>query len=116
VRYAVAKPHRPSEEQWLAAQQGTRLALERRETVYAGWIWCVADSGAGGWVPEEWVSIAGDTCTLLRDYDALELPVEPGDMVEVEFTESSWAFVQDERGRQGWVPLECLEPLEGAPA
>jgi uncharacterized protein YgiM (DUF1202 family) len=49
-------------------------------------------------------------CTLFRDYDAFELPVEPGDVVEVELTESSWALVSDRVNRRGWVPLECLEP------
>jgi len=92
----------------LAFRRGERFAFERKPTEWAGWIWCRAADGRSAWVPESWVAIAGEHCTLVRDYDAVELSVEAGEEVVAEWFESGFAWATDARGRRGWVPLRCL--------
>ena len=67
-------------------------------------MWCVADRGAAGWVPEAWL----DAGTLLRDYTARELTVRAGEVVTAAFTESGWAWGTNATGGSGWVPLRHL--------
>jgi hypothetical protein len=59
-------------------------------------------------VPERWVEFDGDFCILQRDYEAVELSVDVGEILTVEFTESGWAWATRESGQSGWVPLENL--------
>jgi len=108
-RLRVTGPHRPDSGFVLEAGRGARLRFERRPTMWAGWVWCPWEGGAGAWVPESWVRIEGDTCVMLRDYTSREVPVDRGDRVISRFTESGWAWVRTEGGDEGWVPLENLE-------
>lgn len=105
----VVKPHQPSDPDPLIVRKGARLSFERKETEFAGWIWCTNDSGKRAWVPEHWVDIEGDSCVMKRDYNAIELSVEAGEVLTVEFEESGWAWATKEGGESGWVPLENLE-------
>jgi hypothetical protein len=100
----------------LSVKAGEVLKFERRPTEWKGWIWCTGRDGLGGWVPERWVSIEGDTCLMLRDYTSLELTVREGDIVSVKETESGWVVAVTSGGETGWVPLRCLEkPAHAAP-
>ncbi len=89
--------------------KGDRLSFERKETEFAGWIWCTNDSGKEAWVPENWVDIEGDSCVMKRDYNAIELSVETDEVLTIELEESDWAWATKEGGQSGWVPLENLE-------
>jgi hypothetical protein len=48
---------------------------------------------------------------MLRDYVSRELPVDPGDEVTSDLTESDWAWVRSGDGKKGWVPLGCLQEV-----
>lgn len=107
--YRVIQPHQGSIGGSLSARRGQRLAFEQRESEFAGWLWCTDDAGTGAWVPESWVRIEGPACVLLRDYDAVELSIQVGEILESTLEESGWAWVSKENGQRGWVPLACLE-------
>jgi len=100
--------HTPESEESISGTTGDRLTFERRETVYPGWIWCTDVLGNRAWVPEAFVSVSGETCVLVRDYDSRELAVSEGEVVRILEKESGWAWVVDDLDRRGWVPLECL--------
>jgi hypothetical protein len=110
TKRSVLHAHRPDPTDVFSCRAGENLAFERRGTKYPGWIWCTDEQGAQAWVPEAYVSIVDNSCTLRRDYSSRELHVEEGDLVEVMGYESGWAWVRDEHDRVGWIPGECLEP------
>jgi hypothetical protein len=60
------------------------------------------------------VSISGDKCRFVRDYISAELEVEIGETVSILEVVSGWAWVVNEEGEKGWVPLECLSPSNKA--
>ncbi|MGB3905715.1 MAG: SH3 domain-containing protein [Anaerolineae bacterium] len=107
--YRVIKAHRCPDPDPLIVRKGDRLRFERRETEWAGWIWCTDSSGKRAWVPENWVEIEGDSCVMKRDYNAIELSVEVGEALTVEFEESGRAWVTKDSGESGWVPSEHLD-------
>jgi SAM-dependent methyltransferase len=112
VRYRAKKQHAPDGGTPVVAAKGQRLVFERRPTESRGWIWCMSESGGAGWVPEAWVRIEGEQCFLLRDYNAAELPLAAGEEVTGALRESGWTWVRNARGDCGWVPDDCLEPVE----
>lgn len=87
---------------------GDRLTLSRRDDEFPGWVWATAADGRAGWVPESWLRVEGDSGTLVRDYIAAELPLEPGDVVSGELVLSGWLWATSADGRVGWAPLHCL--------
>jgi hypothetical protein len=109
--YLVIKPHRASYKEVLNTPKGSYLKFERRDSEWPGWLWCADKSGLAGWIPESWVTIDGDHCTLLRDYSTAELTVIEGETVSGDTIESGWVWVENCFGESGWVPLECLSPI-----
>ena len=107
--YRVIKAHQSPDPDPLMVRKGDSLSFERRETEWSGWIWCTNSSGKGAWVPENWVQIEGDSCVMKRDYNAIELAVEVGEVLTVEFEETGWAWAMKKSGESGWVPLEYLD-------
>ena len=110
--YRVVKAHEGSIGDMLVVREGERLAFERRKTEFEGWIWCVSRSGQVAWVPEAWVSLEGRSCVMRRDYDSTELTVGVGEEVTGALVESGWAWVRTSDGREGWVPVNCIEKIE----
>lgn len=108
MKSRVLHPHAPAPGERISGKAGDILAFERRETTYPGWIWCPDDQGDQAWVPEAYVSIVGETCRLIRDYESRELEIGAGEVVRVLEAESGWAWVENEESVKGWVPLENL--------
>ena len=86
------------------------VIIEKRETDpdWIGWVYCVDKNRIGGWVPEKYLQIDGAKGTVIRDYDATELPVSSGDMVNAHYEESGWVWAENKEGQKGWVPLRNL--------
>jgi hypothetical protein len=58
----------------------------------------------------------GNRGALLTEYDSRELPARRGERVTLLREIAGWAWARAEDGREGWVPLEILEPeAPGAP-
>ena len=107
--YRVVRSHRPDSTEEFALEKGDTLQFERRKTKWDGWLWCSKPDGRSGWVPESWVRVEGDVCIMERDYNALELAVEPDELLEGILTESGWLLAVSASGDTGWVPLECVD-------
>ncbi len=110
MKHRVTASYESAYSEALAVGKGERLRFERRPTEWPGWIWCTTEGGRSAWVPESWVTIDGDVCTMSRDYDSRELTVRPDDPVEVLFEESGWARVRNAEGAEGWIPADRISP------
>ena len=109
-RYRVIEAYESPFPDPLEAKAGARLSFERRETEWAGWVWCTDSSGKTGWVPETWLILDEEFCVLQRDYVASELSVAAGELIVADFSESGWVFGSTASGEQGWIPLNHLSP------
>lgn len=108
--FRVSKEHSSSCPAPLSGRKGDRLSFKRKETEWAGWLWCTGSSGRSGWVPENWLEMEEKVAVLLRDYSAHELTVVPGQILSATLSESGWVWATTESGEEGWVPLENLSP------
>ena len=90
-------------------QRGDRVRFERRPSEWSGWIWCTRKDGRQGWIPESWADLESEYCTMTREYDATELTVTEGELVELLLLESDWGWAVKKNGMNGWVPMSHLE-------
>jgi len=95
----------------LIINAGQNLRIEKRESEWPGWTWCLDNNGKAGWVPSAYLSINGLTAKALVEYNANELTVETGDELEFIKEESGWAWCQDRNNNLGWVPISCIEKI-----
>lgn len=79
-----------------------------KQTDIVGWIWCRNEAGQAGWAPLSWLRRDGEAFRLIRDFDAIELTVAPGQVVKLNFSESGFCWVTAETGETGWVPDAVL--------
>lgn len=100
----VQEEHAPTRAEALRARRGERLRLGRRDEEWPGWIWCVAASGVGSWVPEPFVEVQGEWATLQRDYDATELTASAGERLLLHEEVLGWWWAITESGAKGWIP------------
>lgn len=107
--YRAVKPWQIHARDPLSGAAGDRLTLGRRDDEYPGWVWAIAGDGRESWAPLGWLRMEGEAGVLLRDYSAVELPLEPGMEISGELRESGWLWASTPDGRSGWVPLNCLQ-------
>ena len=112
-RCRVIEEYQSSDPDPLIITKGEILTFERKESEWAGWIWCINKSGKGGWVPENYLEVQENNCEALQDYNAVELTVIIGDEFMIDKEESGWYWVHDEgTGREGWVPMKNVRIME----
>ncbi len=110
LKSKVIHPHKPESDEVVSCSEGDIVAFQRKESSFLGWIWCTDDHGRQAWVPEAYVSISGENCRFVRDYNSRELEAQEGETVSILEVVSGWAWVLNERDEKGWVPLKCLAP------
>ncbi len=84
-------------------------AERTRQTDFMGWTWCTGPDGRGGWVPDGWIDRDAGGWRMRRGFSALELTVQPGEVVALECSESGFVRCRDEAGHSGWLPDAILE-------
>jgi len=97
----------------IQAKAGDEVSVDLiKATDIVGWVWCTNHTGKSGWVPGTYVKIEGGRGRMLQDYNAIELTIHVGDILTVHKTESSFYWVTNQAGNQGWVPIANVEVME----
>lgn len=109
MKCVVNKAHVPSFDYQVQLGRGEILQCKAKKTDSAGWIWCTNSCGESCWIPEQWVEIQGTRGVLQREYNSKELAVSEGDIIQVHFIESAWAWVTKDKKETGWIPEACLK-------
>src|SRR5207245_4208060 len=94
----------------LRVAAGERVNVGHEDAEFPGWKWCKASDGREGWVPVELLSNKGAEATVLQNYSAHELAVQPGEEVIVEESRHEWLLVRNALGECGWIPAANTEP------
>ena len=109
MRRAVVERWRPPDRKPIELSAGDTVAVGSRDDEWPGFVWCTAADGVGGWVPEELL----DDTTMLADYSAVELAVDPGDEVTAHRFIQGWWWCRRNDGAEGWLPEGVLGPPGG---
>lgn len=115
TKYIAIKKHDEIPENPISLKKGELVHI-LRESDPAGdwpnWLFCSGEEKSG-WVPMQIVSSEGDHGLLTEDYDATELPLEPGEIIlgEKELNGWVWGVKARDSSKRGWAPLNCLEKV-----
>lgn len=117
VIFKTIASHRTEYEHPIKLEKGESVTLGERapEENWKDWIWAENSKGTGGWVPVQLIDFPGDGTrgTVLEDYSARELDVDPGEEILKIRTLNGWTWVRRTSDREeGWIPNETIE--EGA--
>lgn len=77
-----------------------------KSTDIGGWVWCTAKDGRSGWTPRDWLAESDGVWRVTRDFNAIELTVVPGEMLDVAFRESGFFWAARPNGETGWIPCD----------
>ncbi|MCY4180957.1 MAG: SH3 domain-containing protein [Litoreibacter sp.] len=106
----VVKAHQASYADPIKVLQGEPVALAHKTDIWDGftWVWSKDVRGKSCWVPDTLVSNGVAT----RDYHAMELTCDEGDILVQHHVTHGWAWCRDASGNEGWVPQRNLEPVK----
>ncbi len=77
---------------------------------WVGWLWCEGKYNNAAWIPKQFLQIQPGHTILNRTYDAKELSVEVGDVLNITEIINGFCMATNETGDQGWVPQKNLVP------
>jgi hypothetical protein len=75
-----------------------------KSTDIKGWVWCTAKDGRSGWTPEQWLIPSNGKWHLTREFNAIELTIVLGEVLDIVREESGFFLARREDGESGWVP------------
>jgi hypothetical protein len=90
-------------------RDGDDLVVGRRNQQYPEFVWCAAEDGHAGWVPEARLRMTGPgEAVAMGDYDAAQLTVVKDEILDVLERTESWWRCRNAGGVEGWVPAALL--------
>ena len=110
-RVRVVRSHITSDPHPVRFARGDILSIGHHDQQWRSYVWCTDQSGNAGWAPESYLEMSGaHEATGLRDYDATELTVGPGELLEVLEEAGGWLRCRSSGGHEGWIPGDVVEP------
>ena len=94
-------------------RRGDLVRVGDQDVDQPGWWWCTAIDARQGWVPEHVLAPGvkkGATLRVVADYESTELPLQHGDLLDVEERRPGWLLVRNADDQIGWVPQSHVEP------
>lgn len=90
-------------------EKGEVIICGHRDRQWTDYLWCTAQSGRQGWVPDFYLEMSGEhEGVALREYDGTELTVAVGDRLEALEEAGGWVRCRAATGLVGWVPADNL--------
>ncbi|HET6725016.1 MAG TPA: SH3 domain-containing protein [Gammaproteobacteria bacterium] len=112
MKAVVTKSYERPYENPIAVEAGEPVAPDfEKRTDIPGWVWCTAGDGRSGWTPRDWLTQRGNRWHISREFNAIELTVAPGEVLDLVFEESGFFWARKENGEVGWVPSENVLPV-----
>ena len=111
-RARVIKSHHSEVLTPFQAEKGEIVSGKEKPTQWEGWFYCKNKVGIYGWVPKAFLTPVKDSSEEFqfnRAYNASEISASEGEFVKIIEIESGWAWIENENGKLGWIPLEYLE-------
>lgn len=117
VRTVRAKtPHQIPDRPPIQVSVGEQVNVGERDREWPEFVFVRSTNGSG-WVPARHLSSNSGPAVVRTAYDTTELPTQAGDLLQVlvEDLISGWLWCRSVNGREGWVPVNTVEPAEMNP-
>ena len=109
--YRVTKEYQSPYPEPIIFHKGEKVSISKEFTDdpdWKNWVWCEGQNNNEAWVPKQYLEIKGNTGTFLIDYNALELSVVVGEVLNIHETVNGFGMAEKQNGERGWVPLKNL--------
>jgi putative acetyltransferase len=117
ARFRATAPYQPKYATPIRFAAGDRLKLGKADPQWQEFTWARAADGREGWVHRSKYRIERDELAVaLADYDARELAVSGGEVLEGGERLGGWTWCRKRSGASGWLPDDVLEPMTGVRA
>ena len=109
MRVRVIRPYEQPYPDPIEVRRGDHVVPDfGKETDIEGWVWCTAEDGRAGWTPRAWLRQEEGCWWIDRDFNAIELTIATGELLNVLAEESGFYRVERPDGETGWVPIDCV--------
>ena len=111
-RYHVIEGYQSPYPEPIIFRKGEKVIIGKEFTDdpdWKDWIWCEGEHDNQAWVPKQYLEIKKNTGTFLTDYNALELSVVVGEVLNIYETVNGFGMAEKSNGERGWVPLKNLQ-------
>jgi hypothetical protein len=110
-RVRVVRAHITSVPDPVRFVAGDVIGVGNHDQQWTSYVWCTDQAGHAGWAPDFYLEMTGaHEATALRAYDATELTVGPGELLDVLDEAGGWLLCRTGNGHEGWVPGDHVEP------
>jgi len=113
-RARVLRAYKPQYPDPIEFRAGESIQVGKRDTEWPEFVWATDPRGRSGWVHQDRLSAHAGLALATRGYSARELEAEAGARVQLLEEAGGWWWVEDERGRRGWLPAKTLSAEAGA--
>jgi len=114
-RYRVIKPYDSPYPNSLCFNKGESVTIGKEfsdDPDWSGWVWCAGSQDQQAWMPKQFLEISTSSGICLKDYDARELNLEIGELLEISEIVNGFGWAKNIRGKWGWAPLNHLELID----
>ena len=112
-RVRVMRSHVTSDPDPVRFVTGEVLSIGHHDQQGRSFVWCTDQSGHAGWVPDSRLQMTGaHEAIALREYDATELTVAKGELLDVLEEAGGWLRCRTSSGHEGWIPGDNAEPAD----
>jgi hypothetical protein len=114
TRLRATTPHAIPERPPIQVTPGQHVHAGQRDTDWPAFVLITTDDGAG-WIPERHLDTSSGSAVVITCYDTTELATTAGEELTLIDQDrlSGWVWVRNAAGREGWVPLNTVEPMPG---
>ena len=115
-KYRVIEAYQSPYPEPILFQAGERVEIGEQFSAdpdWENWVWCKGQNGQQAWVPLQYLIIDAGQGVFKHSYNALELSVNPGEVLSVYEEINGFGMAEKADGSKGWVPLRNIRPEEG---
>jgi hypothetical protein len=110
--YVVIKDYKSPYPDPIVFQKGEKVEVcqeFKEDPDWKNWIWCEGKDDKKAWVPKQYLNVDGRNGIFNRDYDAMELSVQVGEILVVYEIVNGFGMSEKPDGTKGWVPIRNME-------
>ena len=111
-RYRVIKDYKSPYPDPIVFQKGEKVKVCQEFTEdpdWENWVWCEGRDDRKAWVPKQYLDVDGRKGIFNRDYNAMELSVQTGEILVIHEIVNGFGMSEKPNGTKGWVPMRNMK-------
>jgi len=100
----VTNAHTPPFYAPVVFAKGDRVIIDKRDTEWPEFLWCINEDGEGAWIPENYLDRDDDVGILNTLYSSIELKADKGERLSIIKSAAGWHWCRNSLGKLGWIP------------